>query len=228
MGGAQEPPFVAGPLTKLAGGRFDLLQGDWLGRSTPSAMQPPPSPRAQGKDRKNPLGQDLSHTALCSPHLAVGPVSHRAEEHGEVKVKASPSTASRSPGLPAARLFCKLVWGQGTRSEVTAGSGRARQEDGDGDPLLEFLPGVRLGVRVGCLPGPAGPSRYNQGAEHRVRDRFKFQSAPKGLGFHVTLISSFVNTDYGDDLLPLEEWEIMSFQTPQGLAHSGVEPVFAE
>ena len=105
MGGAQEPPSVAGPLTKLAGGCFDLLQGDWLGRSTPSVMQPPLSPRAQGKDRKNPLGRDLSHTALCSPHLAVGPVSHRAEEHGEVKVKASPSTASRSPGLPASRLF---------------------------------------------------------------------------------------------------------------------------
>ena len=90
---------------------------------------------------------------------------------------------------------------------MTAGSGRARQEDGDGDPFLEFLPRVRLGVRVGCLPGPAGPSRYNQGAEHRVRDGFKFQSAPKRLGFHVTLISSFVNTDYGDDLLPLEEWK---------------------
>lgn len=131
-------------------------------------------------------------------------------------------------------LLCKLVWGQGTRSEVTAGSGRARgwgssrQEDGDGNPLLEFLPGVRLGVTVECLPGPAGPSRYTQGAEHRVRDEFKFQSAPKGLGFHVTLISSFVNTDYRDDLLSLEEWEIMSFQMPQGLAHSGVQPVFAE
>lgn len=107
MGAAQEPSSVVVPLTKLAGGSFDLVQRDWLGRSTPCAMQPPPSPRAQGKDGKNPPCQDLSHTALCSPHLAVGPVSHPAEEHGEVKVKvkASPSTASRRPGLPASRLF---------------------------------------------------------------------------------------------------------------------------
>ena len=50
MGAAQEPSSVVVPLTKLAGGSFDLVQRDWLGRSTPCAMQPPPSPRAQGKD----------------------------------------------------------------------------------------------------------------------------------------------------------------------------------
>lgn len=42
------------------------------------------------------------------------------------------------------------------------------------EPLLEFLSGVRLG----CLPGPEGPSRYNQRAEHKFRDGFKFQTAP--------------------------------------------------
>lgn len=166
MGDAQEPSSVVVPLTKLAGGSFDLVQRDWLGRSTPCATQPPPSPRAQGKDGKNPPCQDLSHTALCSPHLAVGPVYHRAEEHGEVKVKASPSTASRRPGLPASRLFLPDAaavlarvgaghevrgdcgeWGRGLVGDEGVGE---QQAGGWGwEPLLEFLPGIRLGGEGG-------------------------------------------------------------------------------
>ena len=132
--------------------------------------QPPPSPLAQGKDRKNPLCQELSHTALHSPHLAMGHVSHRAEEHGEVKVKASSSTASRRPGLPASRLFLpdaaavqarvgaghevrgdcgELAGGGGVVVWGARGWGSSRQEDGDGNPLLEFLSGVRLGGEGG-------------------------------------------------------------------------------
>lgn len=141
---------MVGPLTKLAGGRCDLLQGDCLGSSTPSAVQPAPSPRAQGKDRKKPLCRDLSHTALCIPHLAMGPVSHRAEEHGEVKFKASPSTASRRPGLPASRLFppdaaAAVQASVGAGHEVRGGGGAAGRRMGMGTPSWNSFLGSDCG-----------------------------------------------------------------------------------
>lgn len=118
--------------------------------------------------------------------------------------------ASRRPGLPASRLFLPDAAAVQARSgaghEVrgdcgeSAGGGGGRwcggkgvgeQQAGGwgwGNPLLEFLSGVRLGVPT----SPEGPSRYNQRAEHKFRDGFKFQTAsnyPRDWGLHVTLVS---------------------------------------
>lgn len=41
------------PLTKLAGGSFDLLQRDWLEGALHALKQPPPSPLAQQRQKES-------------------------------------------------------------------------------------------------------------------------------------------------------------------------------
>lgn len=222
------------PLTKLAGEALTCSRGTGL-KEPPCASNHLP-PWLQGKDRKNPLYRNF-HTALCSPHLAMGPVSHRAEEHGEVKVKASSSTASRRPGPACFKalscqmpLLCRLEWGQGTRSESDCGKsagvggrwcggkgwGSSRQEDGDGSPLL----GSFLGSDWGAYQVLKGPQGTTKGLSTNSEGGFKFQTAsnyPRDWGLHVTLVSSFCNRLYRGDLLPLEEWEKNELSDATGL-----------
>lgn len=177
-----------------------MLQRDSLGRSLVKFKQPPSYSWAQGTEQKNPLCQALSRpvssSQLCAEDLFPiawrRPVSHCVEKtcfplrggacrgQGQGPVKYS---WCWRPGWPASRLFLpdatavELDVAQGTRSEVTADAGegaaagrRKRMETPSWNPFPE--------PDEGCLPGPAGASRYNQRTAHRVRDGFQPQGVP--------------------------------------------------
>lgn len=162
-----------------------MLQRDSLGRSLVKFKQPPSYRWAQGTEQKNPLCQALSHLALCRPYSSVPKTCfplRGGARRGQGQVPAKYSWCWR-PGWPASRLFLpdatavELDGAQGMRSEVTADAGegaaagrRKRMETPSWNPFPES--------DEGCLPGPAGASRYNQRTAHRVRDGFQPQGVP--------------------------------------------------
>ena len=118
------------------------------------------------------------------------------------------------PGLPAPRLFLsdatavQLEWAQAPRSGVPAEAGleggmhSLRQEEADGNPLLESLPRARRGVSARGLK--MQPKNWAQ--SQRWVQISECPQLAKWLEVQCNIVSSFVKVDSSNDLLPLQEW----------------------
>lgn len=181
------------PLSKCADGNWPAPEGPAWEEPRDTAVRPLPDQWGQVDNASvvSSKGNLRACPFTCSPAYpepcALGPVSHCAEEHGEVKVKVLPSAAgtrdwaSLFQGSPCQTpLLCGWSEGRarGRRRLQSLGLGAGAQQQAAGGcwkPLWNPLPGPDVG---GGLLGPAGASVHNQRTTgHRVRDGPKSQSA---------------------------------------------------